>query len=88
MFMGDTWPMSDFPPSDGDKFMAWVGKTADPEATTKKVQEVQRYLGESKGAKKYGSVGFCWGGCVSLMLAGARARARCGRANMCMRLRA
>ena len=27
-FEGDEWPLSDFPPSDGNKFMNWVATTA------------------------------------------------------------
>ena len=59
--------MSDFPPSDGAKFMAWVNAQETPSVVTK-VKQAQNHI-ETKGVTSFGVVGFCWGSGASLYMA-------------------
>lgn len=61
------WPMSDFPPSDGNKFMAWVN-SQETTAVVGKVNSAKTLL-EGKGVTSFGVVGFCWGSGISLYMA-------------------
>ena len=63
------WPMSDFPPSDGAKFMAWVNSLETP-AVVAKVKAAQKHI-EARGVASFGVVGFCWGSMISLYMARA-----------------
>jgi hypothetical protein len=59
--------MSDFPPSDGKKFMAWIN-SLETSSVAAMVTATQKHL-EGKGVTGFGVVGFCWGSSISLYMA-------------------
>jgi dienelactone hydrolase len=71
LFNGKPWPMTEYPPPDMESFMAWIASVGDVKTNADKVIAAKQFLAESRGATACGTVGFCWGSCVSLYLAGA-----------------
>lgn len=69
-YNGNPWPMSDFPPSDGATFMAWI-ESMPLEDVASSAAKVRDWMAENKGATSFGTCGFCWGSGVSLFMAGA-----------------
>lgn len=71
LFQDNAWPLSKFPPPDQGAFMAWIQSAGDVNAVSQKMKMVKEHMQKEHGATQFGVVGFCWGGGVSLNLAGA-----------------
>jgi dienelactone hydrolase len=65
---GGAWPMDDFPPTDGEKFMAWIHKQ-ELSGVKEKVDSVRKHLQVTHGCAGFGIVGFCWGSMAALYVA-------------------
>lgn len=70
LFDGKPWSMADFPPSDGSKFMEWIQSAGSYERIAPLLTQLREWLGKEKGCTTFGTVGFCWGSCISLACAG------------------
>lgn len=69
-FDGKPWPMSEFPPPDGAKFMAWINSMP-IEVVAATAGKVRQWMVDNRGATSFGVTGYCWGSSVSFFLAGA-----------------
>ena len=66
VFRGKPWPMEKFPPPDRQELMDWIGGYTFDDKVKPDLAAALEVL-RGKGARKFGIVGFCWGGKVSTL---------------------
>ncbi|KAK3249694.1 hypothetical protein CYMTET_40886 [Cymbomonas tetramitiformis] len=67
-FRGAPWPMEKFPPGPEDNLMEWIMSAGSFDKVNADICKVMDLL-KSRGATKFGALGFCWGGFITIQLA-------------------
>jgi dienelactone hydrolase len=66
VFRGQPWALEKFPPKPADDFIGWVSTQGSWDIVKGDLHSTIEHLKATRAVKSFGTLGFCWGGCMAL----------------------